>query len=72
MQTLVPFLATSGQGAQAPAMLIIIFWMLIILCALGQIGIGYVSAENRPGVVTGTSIVSIILFAILGYYTFGF
>lgn len=73
MNTIALILA-AGSGAQAPAMLIIIFWILLILCALGNIGIGFVAADspNRVGLVRGTGIVSIILFAILGYYTFGF
>lgn len=69
---LITILAAAGD--RAPAMLIIIFWILLILCFLGNIGVGFVAAENpnRVRIVQGTGIVSLILFAILGFYTFGF
>lgn len=74
MNLIDPLLAVSERGQQAPPMLIIIFWILLILCFLGNIGVGFVAADNpnRGWITHGSGIVSIILFAILGYYTFGF
>lgn len=51
----------------APLMLKIIFWILLILWAIGSFG----WAEN-PRWVRGSSILLIVLFSILGLYTFGF
>lgn len=51
----------------APTMLKIIFWLLIILWAIGVLGF-----YDNPRVVRGTNIVLIILFSILGFYVFGF
>ena len=48
-------------------MLKIIFWLLLILWAIGALGF-----YDNPRIVRGTNGVLIILFAILGYYTFGF
>jgi hypothetical protein len=45
----------------------IIFWLLLILWAIGHYGFG-----DNPQVSRGTSLVLIILFAILGFYLFGF
>lgn len=45
----------------------IIFWILLILAAIGPIGF-----RDNPRVMWGSGVVSLILFAILGYYTFGF
>jgi len=66
------FLATTSQ--QAPAMLIIIFWILLILWALGAIGGSFLEPAN-PNYARfqrGSGVVMLILFAILGYYVFGF
>lgn len=52
---------------QAPAMAIIVFWLLIILCAIGSVGF-----SGNPVVVRTNTVVILILFAILGYYVFGF
>lgn len=45
----------------------IIFWILLILAAIGPIGF-----RDNPRVMWGSGIVFLILLAILGYYTFGF
>ena len=56
-----------GSTGEAPLMLKIIFWLLLILWGIGNFGF-----HDNPNVVRGTSLVLIILFAILGFYTFGF
>ena len=61
------FTLAVATGESAPAMLKIIFWILVILSAVG--GIGF---RSNPNFAVGTSVVILILFAILGYYTFGF
>jgi membrane protein YdbS with pleckstrin-like domain len=45
----------------------IIFWILLILWAIGSFGF-----REHPYWVRGQAVVLIILFAILGYYLFGF
>ncbi len=45
----------------------IIFWILLILWAIGTLP----KWENE-NVVRGTAFIQIILFGILGYYTFSF
>lgn len=50
-------------------MLKVIFWILLLLLAIG--GIGYAESTN-PNLVRGRNLVVIVLMAILGYYTFGF
>lgn len=55
------------QGQQAPIMVKIIFWVLVILSLLGMIGF-----RDNPIVVRGSAVVIFICLAILGYYTFGF
>jgi hypothetical protein len=45
----------------------IIFWLLLILWAIGSFG-----WRDNPNVVRGTAAVQIILFGILGFYLFGF
>lgn len=65
-----PFLADTierNSNVGAPLMLKIIFWILLILWAVGNFGF-----HDNPNVVRGTGLVLIILFAILGFYTFGF
>lgn len=57
---------------QAPQMALIIFWLLLLLWAIGALGFVNPTNPNYPNVVRGTNIVIVILFAILGYYTFGF
>lgn len=54
-------------NADAPLMLKIIFWLLIILWAIGSFG-----WHDNPNWVRGSNVLLIILFAILGFYTFGF
>lgn len=62
-------LAHIGMGAVPPIMVKIIFWVLVILWALGS----WQWTDNpNPRLVTGTKLVQIILFAILGYCAFGF
>lgn len=60
-------LANLIAATTAPGMLVIIYWLLIILWAIGAFGF-----RDNPNVVRGSNIVLIILFAILGFYTFGF
>ncbi len=60
---LAPLLAVGD----APLMLKIIFWLLIILWAIGSFG-----WHDNPAWVRGSSILLIILFSILGFYAFGF
>lgn len=45
----------------------IIFWILLILWGIGSFG-----WHDNPRVVRGTNLVLVILFGVLGYYTFGF
>ena len=45
----------------------IIFWLLLILWAIGSFGF-----RDNPNIVRGSSAVQIILFAILGFYLFRF
>lgn len=60
-------LSDLDRSGGAPLMLKIIFWLLLILWGIGNFGFG-----DNPTIVRGTSLVLIILFAILGFYTFGF
>lgn len=62
--SILPVLAASEQ---APLMLKVIFWLLLILWGIGAFGF-----HDNPSVVRGTNLVLIILFGILGYFTFGF
>ncbi len=63
MTTFRPILALAGGDLTMPR---IIFWILLIIWAIG----GFYS--DNPNVVRGTRALMIVLFAILGYYTFGF
>jgi hypothetical protein len=54
----------NGGGSIMPK---IIFWLLLILWAIGT----FPKWEN-DNVVRGAAIIQIILFGILGYYTFSF
>lgn len=56
-------LATSDT----PLMLKVVYWLLVILWAVGSIGFA-----GNPAVVRGTNGVLLVLFAILGFVTFGF
>ena len=67
-----PILAVTTNGGAAPQMLIIIFWLLLLLWAIGALGFVNPANPNYPNIVRGTNIVIVILFAILGFYTFGF
>lgn len=60
-------IAAAGTANDAPIMLKIIFWLLLLLSAIGWIGFRDNATWQRGG-----NIVLIILFAILGFYTFGF
>jgi hypothetical protein len=60
-------LLLAATATDAPVMVKIIFWILIILWAIGTFGF----AAN-PNWVRGSSVLLIILFSILGFYTFGF
>lgn len=73
MNTLAPIsILADMPHEKAPAMLIIIFWLLLLLWAIGALGFVNPANPNYPNVVRGTNIVIVILFAILGYYAFGF
>lgn len=61
-----PLLAV-GTGESAPLMLKIIFWLLVILWGLGSFG-----WHDNPNWVRGSNVLLIVLFSILGYFTFGF
>lgn len=61
------YLASLLAATTAPGMLVIIYWLLIILWAIGAFGF-----RDNPSVVRGSNVVLIILFAILGFYVFGF
>jgi hypothetical protein len=65
---MLPLLAISDT----PIMVKIVFWMLLILWAIGALGFVNPANPNYPNIVRGTNILLIILFAILGFYTFGF
>lgn len=53
--------------SDAPIMLKIIFWILLLLWAIGSIG-----WPENPAWSRGGKIVLIILLAILGFYVLGF
>lgn len=57
-------------AADTPLMLKVVYWLLVILWAVGAISTA--GPNPNPAVVRGTSGVLIVLFAILGYVTFGF
>lgn len=63
MNQLIPILAASD----APIMLKIVFWLLLILWAIGAFGL-----HDNPVWVRGSNILLIILFGILGFYVLGF
>ncbi len=52
---------------EVPIMAKIFFWILLGLWAIGSIGY-----RDNPNVVRGSNVVALVLFAILGWYTFGF
>ncbi len=54
-------------ATDAPVMLKIIFWLLLILWAIGALGF-----HDNPVWVRGSGVLLIILFAILGFFVFGF
>lgn len=54
-------------ASDTPLMLKVIYWLLVILWAIGSIGFA-----GNPAVVRGTNGVLLVLFAILGFVTFGF
>lgn len=60
---LLPILAATA----APLMFKIIFWLLIILWAIGSFGF-----HDNPVWVRGSNVLLIILFSILGFFVFGF
>jgi hypothetical protein len=60
-------LAQYVHGDAALTMPRIIFWLLLILWALGSFG-----WRDNPNIVRGAAAVQILLFAILGFYLFGF
>lgn len=65
MNLIIPSIA--AVSGDAPLMFKVIFWLLLLLWAIGALGF-----YDNPRIVRGTNAVLIILFAILGYYTFGF
>jgi hypothetical protein len=60
-------LTLAAVGSGAPIMLKIIFWILVLLSTIGSFGF-----RENPNVARGASLVTLILFAILGYYVLGF
>ena len=58
-----------SRVADAPPMLIIIYWILILLWAIGAF---WANPTTYPNVVKGSNVVMLILFSIIGYYLFGF
>jgi hypothetical protein len=63
-----PYLAyAQGDNSMSNVMPKIIFWILLILWAIGTF-----PNWNNPNVVRATGVIQIILFGILGYYTFRF
>lgn len=54
-------------ASDTPLMLKVIYWLLVILWAIGSLGFA-----GNPAVVRGTNGVLLVLFAILGFVTFGF
>jgi hypothetical protein len=65
LTTFIAYVANSnGGGTIMPK---IIFWILLILW-----GIGTFPKWENENVVRGTAFIEIILFGILGYYTFSF
>lgn len=71
MNIIALLLAVTERGQAAPPMLIIIYWLLIVLWAIGALGFKS-DNPNYPTIVRGTNVVVLILFAILGFYVFGF
>ncbi len=65
--TTIHSITLAALSSDAPIMLKIIFWILILLWAIGAIGY-----PTNPNVVRGGNIVILILISILGYYVFGF
>lgn len=63
MNALLPTLAVT----EAPLMLKVIFWLLIILWAIGSFG-----WHDNPNWVRGSNVLLIVLFSILGFFVFGF
>lgn len=57
----------TAVSSDAPMMLKIIYWLLLILWAIGAFGF-----RENPRFVMGSNVLLIILFAILGFYVFGF
>lgn len=53
-------------------MLIIIFWILLLLWLIGAFDFVPATHPSYPVIVRGRNVVLLVLFAILGYYTFGF
>lgn len=45
----------------------IVFWILLLLCAIGC----FVPADKWPLGTRGSGVIGIVLFAILGYKLFG-
>lgn len=62
-----PLLLASVTGENAPVMFKIIFWVLLVLWAVGA----FYATPDNVNVRRGTNAVIVILFAILGFYTFG-
>lgn len=62
-----PISTLAATAGDAPLMLKIIFWLLLILWAIGAIGY-----PTNTNVVRANSLMIVVLLAILGFYTFGF
>lgn len=62
-------IAILAEVRSSPPMLIILYWILLAIWAIfGLIPFG---EPFRANVVRGTTVVALILFAIIGYYLFG-
>lgn len=64
-------LFTILAATDTPLMLKVVYWLLVILWAVGAISVSGNPTPN-PAIVRGTTGVLLVLFAILGYVTFGF
>lgn len=53
--------------SDAPIMLKIIFWLLLLLWGIGAFGY-----RENPRFIVGSTVLLIILFGILGYFVLGF
>lgn len=67
MNTILALVTLLASVENPPATIRIVFWILLILWAIGAFGF-----HDNPVWIRGSSVLLIILFSILGYFTFGF